>query len=153
MSKSPKDTKGPTVKTGPTKGQNRSRNDDGRWRAKRSDAGKSRPVKDNSGSGKKGCFLTTTACKLRGLRDDCHELRMLRRFRDDVLVRSREGRALVEEYYREAPRLAHLVEVNGERNHIWREIQVTVEHIERGNNLAAIAAYRGMFQRLRDMVD
>ena len=40
--KSPKDTNGPVVKTGPTSGQNRSRNSDGAWRAKRSDAGKSR---------------------------------------------------------------------------------------------------------------
>lgn len=38
-SKSPRDTGGPTVKTGPTLGQTRSRNKDGRWRAKRSDAG------------------------------------------------------------------------------------------------------------------
>ncbi len=41
-SKSPKETNGPVVKTGPTAGQNRSRNDDGRWRAKRSDDGSSR---------------------------------------------------------------------------------------------------------------
>lgn len=40
--KSPKDTKGPIVKTGPTTGENRSRNKDGRWHAKRSDAGKKR---------------------------------------------------------------------------------------------------------------
>ena len=39
---SPKDTKGPIVKTGPTAGQNRSRNEDGQWRKKRSDAGKTR---------------------------------------------------------------------------------------------------------------
>ena len=39
---SPKDTGGPVVKTGPTAGQNRSRNKNGRWRAKRSDAGKTR---------------------------------------------------------------------------------------------------------------
>ncbi len=39
---SPKDTKGPIVKTGPTAGQNRSRNQNGEWRKKRSDAGKSR---------------------------------------------------------------------------------------------------------------
>ena len=39
---SPKDTGGPVVKTGPTAGQNRSRNQDGRWRKKRSDAGSSR---------------------------------------------------------------------------------------------------------------
>lgn len=152
MAKSPKDTKGPIVKTGPTKGQNRSRNDDGAWRAKRSDAGKSRPAKDNSGSGKKSwCFLTTAACELRGLPDDCHELNVLRRFRDDVLVMSREGRALVQEYYREAPRLVPFVKLKGERDNIWREIQSTVDHIERGNHLAAIAAYRFMFERLRGM--
>ena len=36
---SPKDTKGPIVKTGPTAGNVRSRNEDGQWRRKRSDAG------------------------------------------------------------------------------------------------------------------
>lgn len=35
---SPKDTSGPIVKTGPTSGENRSRNQDGKWRGKRSDA-------------------------------------------------------------------------------------------------------------------
>ncbi len=39
---SPKDTHGPLVKTGPTAGQNKSRNKNGRWRKKRSDAGKKR---------------------------------------------------------------------------------------------------------------
>lgn len=39
---SPKDTHGPVVKTGPTAGQNRSRNKNGQWRRKRSDAGKPR---------------------------------------------------------------------------------------------------------------
>ncbi len=39
---SPKDTKGPIVKTGPTAGQVRSRTDKGVWRAKRSDAGAKR---------------------------------------------------------------------------------------------------------------
>ena len=36
---SPRETGGPIVKTGPTAGQNRSRNKNGRWRKKRSDAG------------------------------------------------------------------------------------------------------------------
>jgi len=39
---SPRETGGPVVKTGPTAGQNRSRNKNGWWRKKRSDAGKSR---------------------------------------------------------------------------------------------------------------
>ena len=36
---SPSKTGGPIVKLGPTYGQNRSRNNDGTWRKKRSDAG------------------------------------------------------------------------------------------------------------------
>ena len=39
---SPKHTHGPVIKTGPTAGQNRSRNKNGRWRKKRSDAGTTR---------------------------------------------------------------------------------------------------------------
>ena len=42
---SPKDTHGSIVKTGPTAGENRSRDEDGQWRAKRSDAGKPREKK------------------------------------------------------------------------------------------------------------
>jgi hypothetical protein len=38
----PSKTEGPVVKTGPTAGSNRTRNDDGAWRAKRDDAGKTR---------------------------------------------------------------------------------------------------------------
>lgn len=41
-SKSPRYTHGPVVKTGPTSGKNRSRNKNGQWRAKRSDAGTKR---------------------------------------------------------------------------------------------------------------
>lgn len=40
--KSPRETGGPVVKTGPTAGQNRSRTKAMRWRRKRSDAGKPR---------------------------------------------------------------------------------------------------------------
>lgn len=39
---SPSNTHGPVVKTGPTAGQNRSRNQNGQWRRKRSDAGTKR---------------------------------------------------------------------------------------------------------------
>ena len=44
---SPKDTGGPIVKTGPTAGQVRSKNDDGQWRKKRSDAGTTRNGANN----------------------------------------------------------------------------------------------------------
>ena len=43
---SPNQTHGPIVKTGPTAGQVRTRNSDGRWRTKRNDAGKPRTTKN-----------------------------------------------------------------------------------------------------------
>lgn len=42
QSKAPRDNGGPLVKTGPTAGQVRSRNANGQWRPKRSDAGTKR---------------------------------------------------------------------------------------------------------------
>ena len=39
---SPRNTHGPVVQSGPTAGQNRSKNKNGRWRKKRSDAGQPR---------------------------------------------------------------------------------------------------------------
>lgn len=41
-SKSPRHTNGPVVKSGPTAGQNRTRNVSGEWRKKRNDAGETR---------------------------------------------------------------------------------------------------------------
>ncbi len=52
---SPNQTHGPVVKTGPTSGQNRSRNKDGRWRAKRSDSG--RPRKGNMSTYNEGGYV------------------------------------------------------------------------------------------------
>ena len=47
---SPRDTHGPLVKTGPTARKVRSKNQDGQWRAKRSDAGKTRGNKESNKS-------------------------------------------------------------------------------------------------------
>lgn len=55
---SPKDTHGPIVKTGPTAGKNRSRNSNGRWRSKRSDAGKKRWMRFENWISKHKAVLT-----------------------------------------------------------------------------------------------
>lgn len=56
-----------------------------------------------SGFQKKLCFITGAVCRQQGKPDDCYELTAFRRFRDQVLLPTEEGRALVEEYYRLAP--------------------------------------------------
>ncbi|MEM9726400.1 MAG: CFI-box-CTERM domain-containing protein, partial [Pseudomonadota bacterium] len=49
------------------------------------------------------CYLTTACVDMLGLGDRCWELQALRRFRDRVMARTPEGRALIERYYRGAP--------------------------------------------------
>lgn len=132
--KSPKDTGGPVVKTGPTRGNNRSRNDDGQWRKKRSD----------TGTKKKGCYITTAVCEFRGLPDNCHELISLRAFRDDVLLPTVEGRNLVEHYYEIAPSIAASLRDPVEIEAVWKSIQECLASITAGKNDEAIAKYKSM---------
>ncbi|MDP7149478.1 MAG: hypothetical protein QGI08_03655 [Paracoccaceae bacterium] len=149
MAKSPKETKGPIVKTGPTRGKNRSRNDNGRWRAKRSDAGKARNKSKNDNE--KGCFLTTAACQYKGLPDNCYELQTMRKFRDDFLSRFSEGRELIAEYYRIAPQLTPLLKDKAIAEDTWNNILRSVTSIESGDYDEATTVYRKMVNQLQLM--
>lgn len=57
--------------------------------------------KDEGGCG--CCFITTAVCQSLGLPEDCPELTILRRFRDEILLDTAEGRREVMEYYALAP--------------------------------------------------
>lgn len=140
MGKSPKDTGGPIVKTGPTAGRNRSHNKDGSWRKKRSDSGNSK----KSG----GCFLTTSACEYKGLDDNCHELKLLRKFRDQFLLPTKEGQALVQHYYQISPEILEKISTKSELEGIWKVIKSCVSHIEEQNPYKALAEYKAMARSL-----
>ena len=139
-SKSPRETNGPVVRTGPTSGQNRSRNADGEWRKKRSDAGTTKK--------KSGCFLTSAACLYMGREDDCEELRVLRAFRDEYLMTSASGRALVHEYYDIAPAIASQL---SERDlaYVWRRVSVCIDLILARRMDVALDEYKSMVQTLQ----
>ena len=139
-SKSPRDTNGPVVKTGPTAGQNRSRNNDGAWRKKRSDSGESKK--------KSGCFLSTAACHFKGLPDDCHELESLRTFRDSYLLSSPEGEAMVAHYYSVAPAIVELLNEPEELEQVWQVICRCVEAIQSGHHGQATEEYSAMVSSL-----
>jgi hypothetical protein len=53
--------------------------------------------------GNKCCYITTATLAALGLPDDCAELTVLRRFRDEVLLTTAAGRGAVQEYYATAP--------------------------------------------------
>jgi hypothetical protein len=132
------------VKTGPTRGQNRSRNKDGRWREKRSDAGKSR---DKTGSG--GCFITAAACLYRGLPDDCKELQTLRQFRDTYILTLPNGARMIEEYYKSAPRIVPLLTAEEDFAEVWTAITKSVALIDSHQPAEALAVYEEMVSALK----
>jgi hypothetical protein len=58
----------------------------------------------------KSCFITTACCEVLGLPDNCFELRALRRYRDEILCQTAEGRASIALYHALAPALLAALE-------------------------------------------
>jgi hypothetical protein len=94
---------------------------------------------------KKGCYLTTACVEAQGLPDDCHELTVLRRFRDGYMKSIPGGEALIAEYYETAPVLLEKLraepDVAEQLEAMYRRIAAVVETIEAGRNAEALAAY------------
>lgn len=103
---------------------------------------------------KSGCFLSTACLQEMGLPDDCRELQVLRRFRDDYVQLQPGGPALVAEYYALAPSLtAAIQKQRGSRQllkRVYEELVVPcVGLIESDRPDEAMVLYRGYFGRLQ----
>ena len=94
------------------------------------------------------CFLTTACCEYKGLADDCEELTILRKFRDEYLMPTEEGKALVEEYYNIAPGIVDKIMKNEAKAEIleviYEEICKIIKMIEHKENNDAMYAYKNM---------
>lgn len=108
-------------------------------------------VTENSGS---GCFITTACVTSKGLPDDCHELQVLRNFRDAYVASQPNGQELIGEYYRTAPliverinRLDNAGELYGA---LFQDIKKAVDFIEQKNEAAAFALYCNVVNELNE---
>lgn len=101
---------------------------------------------------KKRCFLTTSCVQWRGLPDDCHELTVLREFRDGYLQGTVGGSQLIETYYRIAPGLVERIEQSETADAtlawIYEIVSQCVAAIGQGDSERAVVLYRGMVNRL-----
>lgn len=99
------------------------------------------------------CFLTSACVEFRGLPDDCHELTVLRAFRDGWMLAQPEGPALIDEYYAIAPALVDAIDASPRRAafyaRIFTAVQGCVEHVERGRMRPALDAYVAMVRALQ----
>jgi hypothetical protein len=68
-----------------------------------------------------GCLLTTACVAHAGLRDDCHELQMMRDLRESFLRHFPEGSELLAEYSLVAPQILQNIRSSPERDRILQD--------------------------------
>jgi len=99
------------------------------------------------------CVLATACLKHKGLRDDCRELQILRKFRDEVLAKTPEGQRLIAGYYKIVNQLVKEIETE-ERfdlyKKIYKDIQEAVAFIEKRDTENAIKKYYDIINPLKE---
>ena len=103
------------------------------------------------------CFLTTACVKYKGLPDDCKELTLLRKFRDEYMKKTEEGNALVEQYYEIAPGIVTKIDARADKaeiyEKIYKNILLCVEKIEANEYEQTFKLYSDMVKELNDLVN
>ena len=107
------------------------------------------------GSSSGGCFLTSACTAARGLPDDCHELTVLRNYRDNWLKHQSDGVLLIAKYYEVAPKIVEAIDKLENRLEIYDWIYENlvapcVVLIEIGKNEEALELYRGVTLKLEE---
>ncbi len=69
-----------------------------------------------------GCYITTACVEYKGLEDDCFILETLRKFRDEYMLTTEVGKALVEEYYKTAPAIVVKIKQSKHARDIFEDI-------------------------------
>lgn len=64
------------------------------------------------GNDTSGCFLTSACVEAKGLADDCYELTVLRKFRDEYMMNLECGKCEIDHYYHVAPVIVEKIKVN-----------------------------------------
>lgn len=105
------------------------------------------------GNDTSGCFLTSACTEARGLPDDCHELTVLRTFRDGYMRTTETGAADICHYYHSAPAIVEKIRRSGNATEIFAAIYQElvlpcVKLIEEGQNSEAYALYKGYVKKL-----
>lgn len=134
------------------------RNSDGALRdeARKTLAGIERMERESANQGNSGgCFITTAVCDSFGKADDCYELTMFRSFRDNWLLNQTDGKDLIDEYYRIAPRIVDKIEKLSDSKkiylNIWEQyLKPCLSYIEKKDYLMCTEKYVEMVQDLKN---
>ncbi len=109
----------------------------------------------NSDGSSGGCYITTACVEYKGLDDNCHELTILREYRDKLMKDSAEIRLQVQEYYENAPLIVRKIDAEQGRNAILEElyedmVRPCVSLLDSGRIDEAKNVYLSSFENLKD---
>ncbi|MBN9382188.1 MAG: DUF4157 domain-containing protein [Chitinophagaceae bacterium] len=103
------------------------------------------------------CFITTACVRSRGLPDDCEELEVLRRLRDNYMLKSKEGERMIAEYYDLAPRIVDLIDKREDAAAIYDDLYSVIRQcvmlVKSGQYKAAVEVYKYMMIQLVGLFD
>lgn len=107
----------------------------------------------DAGGSSGGCFITTACVERQGLDDDCRELQILRKYRDELVRKDEDFRGKVLEYYRKAPLIIQEIEKTGESGKVYDKlyqemIQPCVIYLENGKTEEAKQHYLDCYEQL-----
>ncbi len=107
-----------------------------------------------SGSGNSnGCFLTSACVEYLGKADDCEELTALRKFRDNYMKSTEEGKKLVEEYYAVAPQIVERINSSNKKDTYYQYVNEVINKclnlLDRNEYERTLNEYKFMVQNLR----
>ena len=103
-----------------------------------------------------GCFLTTACVTHKGLPDDCRELTVMRRVRDEWLVHQPGGKEKIDEYYRIAPGIVKKIGMREDCVGVWEKLYQKyllpcVAAAEEGKNETAYEIYCEMIEMCKGL--
>ena len=106
------------------------------------------------GGNSSGCFLTSACTEARGLQDDCHELTVLRSFRNGYMRTLDGGKAEINEYYNIAPVIVKKIRNKDDSEKIFDRIYTElvlpcVNLVDAGMNKEAHELYHEYVEKLK----
>lgn len=119
-------------------------------------AKKSYTYRPGQGGGK-CCYIATATCRSLGLGDDCPELQLLRRFRDEVVLTTTEGRREVRDYYAIAPAAVAAMSRCRDSDAVYsavykQRLEPALAAIQRNDVATARRIFRDLLRDLRALV-
>ena len=103
------------------------------------------------------CYLTTACVHYMGLEDNCEELSLLRKFRDEYMIKTDGGKEKVEMYYSTAPMIVEAIDKRDDRreiyDYIYQNIKLCVDLIKKGENEKVAVLYEKMVMDLNKKIN